>query len=144
MTKTLKPNRSAAPAAPMPDLIAITQDPADAMRLAADLFATTFFRAQRVMAAAAGLPNPRAPKPRSRYLRAFIAGVTAKVDAIGRLFDRDDLERMKRMGPAIVQRLERNDSDLIEEVLKIICMEPEEAVKWIREHLDEIEARLAS
>ena len=128
----------------MSDLIAITHDRADATLLAADLFATSMFRLQRAMAAVAGLPSPRAPKPRSRYMRAFIAGVTAKLGAIARLFERDELERMKKVGPVIVERMERNDNELMEEVLKILCMEPEAAVQWIREHLGEIEARFAS
>ena len=105
MTKSAKPNPDPAPAQPMPDLLQITQDPADAIRLAADLFATTTFRAQRVMAAAAGLPSPRAPKPRSKYMRFFIAGVSARLATIAGLLNHDELGRLKKIGPAILQRL---------------------------------------
>ncbi len=144
MTKSAKPNSHAAPAHPMPDLLQITQDPADAVRLAADLFATTAYRAHRVMAAAAGLPIPPAPKPRSKYLRFFIAGVNARVATIAGMLKHDELGRLRKIGPAIVQRLEHNDSDLMEEVIELLCMEPEVAAKWIRDRLDEIEARFTS
>ncbi|MDB4957509.1 MAG: hypothetical protein JWO36_5078 [Myxococcales bacterium] len=43
-----------------------------------------------------------------------------------------------------MRRLERNDPDLAEEIYKLVCMEPDEAAAWIRDHLDEIEARFAS
>jgi hypothetical protein len=143
MTKTLQTKLPPA-AAPMSDLIEITHDRADAVLLAADVFAITAHRAQRVLSAAAGLPTPRTPKPRSRYLRHFLAAVSARIGAIARLFDPDELERLKKIGAAILLRLERNDTQLMEEVLQVVSMEPEQAVAWIREHLDKIEARFAS
>jgi hypothetical protein len=143
MTKTTKPT-TATSAAAIADLTAITHDADDAMRLAADLFAMTTYRAQRVMSAAAGLPPPRAPKPRSKYMRGFVEAVTAKLTAIAGLFDADEVERLKKIGGALADRLERNDPELMEDVLNVLFKEPEEAVEWIRDHLDEFETRFAS
>ncbi len=90
------------------------------------------------------MPTPRAPKPRSKYLQHFIAGVSARLATIAGLLNPDELARLKNIGPAIVQRLESNDAALIEEIVELLRMEPEASVKWIREHLGEIEARFAS
>jgi hypothetical protein len=53
---------------------------------------------------------------------------------------RDDHRPRRQRTP----RLERNDPDLAEEVLELVCMTPDAAAAWIRSHLDEIEARFAS
>jgi hypothetical protein len=97
-----------------------------------------------VLNAAAGMPNPRAPKPLSKYMQLFLVAVAAKVGAMGVLFRPDELKRLKKIAPAFVKRLELNDSDLIEEIYKLLCMHPEDAVEWIRERFAEIEARFAS
>lgn len=91
-----------------------------------------------------GLPNPRAPKPLSKYLRIFTASLKAKLAVTTGLFDPDELERLKKLGPPLARRLERNDPELAEEIYNLVCMEPADAVAWIREHLNEIEARFAS
>jgi hypothetical protein len=144
MTKTMQPELRAAHAATIANLIEVTEDPIDAMRLASDLFAMSAYRAERAVAAEAGLASPRAPKPLSKYLRLFTAGLTAKLSAIGGRFSVDEIERLKKLGPAIARRLEYNDSDLAEEIYRLVCMDPAGAVEWIREHLDQIEARFAS
>ncbi len=90
------------------------------------------------------MPTPRPPKPRSKYMQHFIAGVSARLATIAGLLSSDELGRLRKIGPAIVQRLEYNDAALIEEIVDLHRMEPEMSVKWIREHLGEIEARFAS
>ena len=144
MMKPPKPSATPATAATMAELAAITNDVADGMRLAADLFAMTAYRAQRVMSAAAGLPTPHAPKMRSRYMREFTAAVTAKLSAIAGLFNAEEIDRLKKIGAPLADRLEHNDPDLMDAILKVLCMEPEDGVTWIRAHLGEIETRFAS
>lgn len=143
MAKRSKPTATAAAPA-MPDLAAITNDAADAILLASDLFAMTTHRAQRVLSSAAGLPAPEAPKPRSKYLRNFTAAVAAKLEAIGLLFTTEELVRLKKVAAPLVDRLEHDDPDLLDAVVKVLFMAPEEAAAWIRDNLDDIEARYAS
>jgi hypothetical protein len=125
-------------------LTAITSDPIDALRLAADLFALTAYRAKRDLASAAGLAEPRAPEPQSKYLQLLLSALNAKLRSIAGYLDEGDLERMTLLGPAVLRRMEMSDPDVAEQVLKLVCMTPEDAAAWIREHLDELETRYAS
>jgi hypothetical protein len=90
-----------------------------------------------------GIPNP-APKPRSRYLKAFAKGLKAKLSAIAEEFDATEIERLKRLWPALSRRLDVADPQLVEPATTLLCMNPPDAVAWIRAHLDEFETRYAS
>ena len=144
MSNTQQPELKTVHAATIATLTEVTHDPIDAMRLAADLYAMSAYRAEKAVALEAGALSPQAPKPLSKYVRLFTAGLKARLNAIAGTFTADELDRLKNLGAAIVRRLERNDPDLAEEIYKLVCMEPEDAVAWIREHLDKIEARFAS
>ena len=125
-------------------LTAITSDPIDALRLAADLFSLTAYRAERDLANAAGLAEPRAPEPQSNYLRLLLGGLNAKLRSIAGYLDEGELERVTLLGPAVLRRMESSDPDVAEQVLMLVWMTPQDAAAWIREHLDELEARFAS
>jgi hypothetical protein len=140
----MQPELKAAQAATIATLTEVTEDPIDAMRLAADLFAMSAFRAERAVALEAGTRGPRAPKPKSKYMRLFTSGLKARLNAIAGLFDAAEFERLKRLGPGLERRLQRNDEDVAEEIYRLVCMEPADAVAWIRDHLDALEARYAS
>ena len=144
MSNTQQPEFKTAHAATIATLSEVTHDPIDAMRLAADLYAMSAYRAERAVALETGLSSPRAPKPLSKYMRIFATSLRARLNAIVGAFGADELDRMKRLGPALARRLERGDPDLAEEIYNLVCMEPDDAVAWIRDHLDEIEARFAS
>lgn len=133
----------ALPEITLASLVEVTEDPVDAMKLAADLFAMTAYRAERAFATSAGLTEPRPPKPRSKYMRRFWKGLRVKLTEVARHFDEDDVERLKRIAPALLLRMD-GDSTLADELVKLICMEPDDAAAWIHEHLEEIEARFAS
>lgn len=133
----------ALPEVTLANLINLTEDPIDAMKLAADLFAMSAFRAERAFATAAGLAQPRPPKPRSKYMRLFWKGLRAKLNEVARHFGDDELERLKRIAPAFLLRMD-SDPSLADELVKLTCMQPDDAAAWIREHLEEIEARFAS
>ena len=49
-----------------------------------------------------------------------------------------------RIGSAVSAAMDRSDPELSEQVLELMLMDPADSVAWIREHLDEIEARFAS
>jgi hypothetical protein len=144
MTKTAHTELKAAHAATIANLTEVTNDPIDAMKLAADLFAMSAYRAERAVAIEAGAPEPRSPKPRSKYLRLFTTDLGVRLNAIAGSLDTNDLDRLKKHAPALARRLERGDLDLAEQIYGLVCMESHEAATWIREHLGEIEARFAS
>lgn len=126
------------------NLVEVTQDPIDAMKLAADVYAMTAYRAERASAAAAGGTAPRPPKPHSKYVRTLTTGLRAKLTEIVRRFDSEELERLKRIGPFLLVRMDADEPGLADEIVQLVCMAPDDAASWVREHLDEIEARFAS
>lgn len=144
MSTHLHPELKAAHSTTIATLVEVTDDPIDAMKLAADLFAMSAYRAERAVALEAGLTMPRAPKPQSKYIRRFETALKENMSAIARVFDADEIERLKKLGPMLARRLERNDFDLAEQVYELACLAPEDAATWIREHLREIETRFAS
>jgi hypothetical protein len=144
MSTHLHPELKAAHSKTIATLLEVTDDPIDAMKLAADLFAMSAYRAERAVALEAGLTMPRAPKPQSKYVFRFATALKEKMTAIAKIFDANEIERLKKLGPMLARRLERNDSDLAEQVFELACMAPEDAATWIREHIGEIETRFAS
>jgi len=125
-------------------LTEITGDPIDAMRVAADLYTLSAYRATRALNVAAGRTLPVEPKPTSAFVRKVRAALKAKFDAIAEAFDDSEIERLKAVGPAVSTAIDRNDPELSEQIMRLVCMEPVDSAAWIREHLDEIEARFAS
>jgi hypothetical protein len=125
------------------NLIEVTEDPIDAMKLAADLYAMTAYRAERAAAAARGTTVPNPPKPHSKYMRLFTRGLREKFAEVARHFEPDELDRLKRIAPAMLVQMDGEPS-LSDEIMKLVCMHPDDAAAWIRDHLDEIEARFAS
>lgn len=122
-------------------LMDLASDPVDALKLAADLSA---HRGMSAVAHRLGSSVPPPPKPRSRAMRAIAAGVRDRVHQVAVQLTDDELRRLKRVGPAIARQLELSDPAVAEALYKLVAMEPTDAVKWMRDHLDEIEARFAS
>ena len=125
------------------NLIEVTKDPIDAMKLAADMYAMTAYRAERTAAAASKASLPRPPKPHSKYMRSFTAGLRGKLTEVARHFEPDELDRLRRIAPALLVRMD-GEPTLADEIVQLVCMHPDDAVAWIREHLLAIEARFAS
>lgn len=119
-------------------------DPIDAMRLAADVYATNAYLAERARAAAAGAPWPKPPKPVSHYVKSFTADLKARLVELAAKLKPDELARLETIGASIIARLENNDTGLMETLLLLASMHPADAALWIRAHLDEIEARYLS
>jgi hypothetical protein len=125
-------------------LRAATGDPIDAMRLAADMYATNAYLTERAIAIATGQPGPKPPKPISRYLRSFALDLRMRIAEMLRLFSTDELGRLRALGSAIEKRLEDDQGDLIGSIVLLLAMAPADVVLWVRAHLGDIEARLAS
>jgi hypothetical protein len=121
-------------------LIEVTNDPIDAMRLASDLYAMNAYLADRE----GGATRLKPPKPISKYMRHFNVGLKAKLKAIASYFEDDERARLMRIGPGLADQMQRNEPGLAEEIFTLVCMSPENAVAWIRDHLDELENRFAS
>jgi hypothetical protein len=134
----------ALPESTITNLIEVTGDPIDAMKLAADLYAMTAYRAERAAAVEAGVSAPRPPRPHSKYLRLFTAGLRARFTEVARQFEPVELDRLKRIAPALLAEMSGGEPSLNDEIMRLVCMPPEEAATWIREHLDELDARFAS
>jgi hypothetical protein len=126
------------------ELVDLKNDPVDAIWVVADVAAMAHYRALRMATHRAGMPSPRMPKLRSRRMRAFAASLKAKLRAIAEQLEPDEIERLKRIGPAVSERLDSSDSDVEEQLCSLLFMTPPEAATWIREHVGEIEARFAS
>lgn len=125
-------------------LRAVTDDPIDAMRLAADVYAINAYQAERIAATQAGQAPPKLPEPISAYLRSFTVDLKSKLAEMSRLFSSDELARLVALGSAVVKQLECDDGDLIGHLLVLLAMHPADAVLWVRAHLEDIEARFAS
>ena len=130
--------------ATLKNMLSVTRDPIDAMKLAADHYALNAYAAERRIATEIGVKPPKMPKPHSRCLRRLYALLKGRFYTIGLLFEPSEIERLKKLGPAVAERLERNDARLIDELVELLCMQPEQIVDWIRERLPLIEARFAS
>jgi hypothetical protein len=71
-------------------------------------------------------------------------GLHAKLTEIVGHFDSDELDRLRRIASSLLVRMDADESDLADEIVRLVCMAPCDAAAWIREHLGEIEARFAS
>jgi hypothetical protein len=125
-------------------LRAVANDPIDAMRLAADVYATNAYVAERTIAIEVGFARPKPPKLQSTYLRSLAIGIKAKLADITELLTTEELHRLRALGGAVEKRLESDEGDLVEILVLLFAMEPADAALWIRAHLDDIETRFAS
>lgn len=130
--------------ATLANLVDVTTDPVDALRLASDLYAMNAYVIERAARLDAGAPFPQPPTPLSSYMHRFLSIVKAKLLAIAVMFDHNEHRRLKRIGHGVVARIDRHEPGLADEIFTLVCMAPEDAVAWIRDHLDELEARFAS
>lgn len=125
-------------------LRAVAGDPVDAMRLAADVYATNAYLAERAIAEAAGQPRPKPPEPISRYLQTFTRNLRDRLTAVSTMLTTEEQERLKAFGVVIERQLEADDGDLLENLILLTSMDPAYAALWVRTYLAELEARVAS
>lgn len=126
------------------NLLELTQDPIDAMRLAADVYAMTAYAAEQRLAETTGAAKPLAPRPTSKFLRGYLSHLKGWLETMAQTLRTDEVERLKRIGMALANRLNDDEPELLEDLFRVVNMAPPFAVAWIRVHFDEIEARFAS
>jgi hypothetical protein len=125
------------------NLHAVTGDPIDAMRLAADIYATNAYLAERARAIVTGQPRPEPPEPQSTFVRSLVLEVGARLVEIDKRLTGRERSRLRAVGVAIDGRPE-GETGLVAILLLLTVMHPADAASWIRGHLDEIEKRVAS
>ena len=125
-------------------LLSVTKDSIDAMRLAADLYATEAYLAERAASDEAGAAPPKPPRPQSKFMRSIADDIKVKLLAMSFMLDADELARLGALRATIAKRLDESDSSLTESLCLLFAMHPGDAALWIRAHLDEIETRFAS
>ena len=133
-----KPELKALPESTLAILREVTTDPIDAMRLASDLYAMSAYAAEREAAIESGSSRPRLPTPISNHMQGFLAIVTVKLMTIGLMVEPDERRRLTQVGEALDGMC---NSEVAGEFVNLVCMDPDEAVGWIREHFDELEVR---
>lgn len=126
------------------NLRAVAKDPIDAMRLAADLYATNAYLAERALAIEAGKPWPKPPKPLSRYVRSFTTEFEARLGELAKQLKPEELARLGEMATASVENSESNGGGLMLTLLLLTTMHPKDAMRWIRFNLSDLEAGSAS
>ncbi len=125
-------------------LTEITGDPIDALKVAADLYAMSAYRATRALHAALGRASPVEPRATSKFVWKLRAALRAKLAAIVESLDDVAIVRLKKIAPAVSAAIELDEPDVTDEIVRLLSMEPAECSAWIRDHLDDIEARFAS
>ncbi len=119
-------------------------DPIDAMRLAADVYATSAYLAECARAIETGGPRPKRPNPISRYVRTFTLDLNARLVEIGAHLGADAVSRLDALKDVIAKRLDDNDGELVATLLLLAAMHPQDAASWIRRHMHQIEERYSS
>src|SRR5690349_19930979 len=98
------------------NLILVTQDPIDAMRLAADLYAFRAYAAEQHLAYKTGAPRPHPPNTLSEFLRGFLLHLKGWIETMAHTLRPDDIQRLKRIGDSLVTRLKEDPGLLLEEL----------------------------
>lgn len=126
------------------DLLFVTQDSIDAMRLASDLYAMGAFVAEQSLAEKTGACPPKAPRPRSKFLRGFVSHLEQWFNTMAHSLRPDEIQRLKKIWMMLALRFKDEPGLLLEEMATVVTMAPPFAVLWLRSHFDEIEAKVAS
>lgn len=125
-------------------LVAMAEDPIDALATLWDLAALERHAASTRSARLHGGATPPAPIPISRLLGGFTQQLRDKVVAVGALLHPDELARLARLTPAFVTALETDDPDVRLWIRNLLPRAPLVIATWVRIHLDALEARFAS
>lgn len=134
---------------PLPDellvhLVGSLLDPVEVMRFAEDYYTFGARVAQRQAARALGRPLPSLPRPRSLYMRKFLAWLVGKIAALAIVLTPDELERLGHIAPELFRRVGEGDGELTRMLAELVDLPPGPFADWIREHLPMLETRLAS
>lgn len=125
-------------------LVAMAENPIDALATLWDLAAQERQAASARSARLHGRATPRAPAPVSRLLKGFTQQLCDKCVAVAELLHPDELARLAPLTHGFVAALETNDADVMLLIRDLLPREPRVIAAWLRIHLDSLEARFAS
>ena len=125
-------------------LVAMADDPLDALAALWDLAALDHHAVSARRARRHGRVTPMAPVPISRLLGGFAEYLRDKCAAVAALLQPSEIDRLARLGPGLVAALETNEADVMLLVRDLLPRSPEVIATWLQEHLESLEARLAS
>ena len=125
-------------------LVAMAEDPLDALATLWDVAACDRHVANARAARRHGRATPQAPVPISRLMRGFTQQLRDKCVAIAALLQSGEIERLGRITPGFVAALEMNEADVMELIRGLLPHPPDVIALWLRAHLDTLERRFAS
>lgn len=125
-------------------LLAMAEDPLDALAMLWDMAAYERHTADARAARLHGAAEPQPPVPISRLMTGFNQQLEDKVTAIAALLQSDELARIGRVMPGFAAALEANDLDVMLMIRDLLQRPPEVIAGWLRAHLDAVERRFAS
>jgi hypothetical protein len=125
-------------------LVAMAEDPLDAIAALWDLAALDHHAASARSARRHGRATPTAPVPISRLLGGFAEHLRDKCAAVAALLQPSEIDRLARLAPGLVAALEANEADVMLLVRDLLPRSPEVVATWLQEHLVSLEARFVS
>lgn len=125
-------------------LVAMAEDPLDALATLWDVAALDRHAANARAARLHGRATPQPPVPISRLMSGFTQQLRDKCVAVAALLQRHEIERLAGITPGFVAALETNDVDVMLLVRDLLPRDPGVIASWLRTHLGSLEARFAS
>jgi hypothetical protein len=125
-------------------LVAMAEDPLDALATLWDVTAFDRHAANARNARLHGRATPQPPVPISRLMSGFTQRLRDKCVAIAALLKSDEAERLGRITPGFVAALETNEPDVMLLIRDLLPRDPDVIALWLRAHLDVLERRFAS
>jgi hypothetical protein len=125
-------------------LVAMAEDPLDALATLWDVAALDRHAANARGARLHGRATPQPPVPISRLLSGFTQQLRDKCVAVAALLQRDEIERFAGIASGFVAAIETNDADVMLLVRDLLPRDPDVIASWLRTHLGSLEARFAS
>ena len=125
-------------------LVAMAEDPLDALAILWDVSAYRLHEATARIARLHGDATSQAPAPVSRLLSGFSEQLRDKCAAVAEHLKPDEIDRLGRISPGFVAALQANDFDVMLLVRDLLPRSPEVIASWLQTHLDSVETRFAS
>ena len=125
-------------------LVAMADDPLDALATLWDLAALDQHRSRTRKARLHGGPVSTAPAPVSRLLTGFVERMHEKVAAIVTRMDPDVARRVLGVMPGFLRDVDAEDPDVVVLIGDLLPRSPDVIAAWIERHIDAIQRRFAS
>lgn len=125
-------------------LVALAEDPLDALATLWDLAAFELHAANARIARLHGRATPQASTPVSRLLSGFTEQLRDKCTAVAALLPRKQVERLVGISEGFLAALETNDVDVMLLIRDLLPRSPDAIADWLGTHLESLETRFAS